>query len=41
MSKTGVVHHNHVTRDIKPRGKCPACDGYWAQVDERRAGGER
>lgn len=23
------VRHNHVTRDAKPRGKCPACDrGY-------------
>jgi hypothetical protein len=21
--------HNHVTRDIKERGKCPACDAYW------------
>lgn len=20
--------HNHLTRDIKPRGKCPACDAY-------------
>ncbi len=18
--------HNHVTRDVKPKGKCPACD---------------
>lgn len=22
--------HNHMTRDIKPRGAgCPACDAYW------------
>lgn len=21
--------HNHVTRDIKPKGRCPACDAYW------------
>lgn len=30
-----VVHHNHVTRDIKPKGSCPACDGYWEQVEDR------
>jgi predicted amidophosphoribosyltransferase len=23
-----VSEHNHVTRDIKPLGKCPACDEY-------------
>jgi hypothetical protein len=23
-----VSDHNHVTRDIKPRGTCPACDEY-------------
>lgn len=23
-----VPRHNHVTRDIKPRGVCPACDLY-------------
>lgn len=21
--------HNHITRDIKAKGKCPACDLYW------------
>jgi hypothetical protein len=21
-----VVRHNHITRDIKPLGQCPACD---------------
>jgi hypothetical protein len=21
--------HNHITRDIKAEGKCPACDAYW------------
>ena len=24
------VRHNHVTRDIKPVGMCPACDRYWS-----------
>lgn len=24
--------HNHFTRDIKPRGKCPACDAYWQSL---------
>lgn len=28
--------HNHITRDIKPIGMCPACDDYHA----RRAVGE-
>lgn len=23
-----VVQHNHITRDIKPLGQCPACDLY-------------
>lgn len=30
------VHHDHFTRDIKPRGKCPACDLTWARYDEAR-----
>lgn len=25
---TEKVRHNHVTRDIKPYGRCPACDEY-------------
>lgn len=25
----GGEGHNHVTRDIKPVGECPACDEYW------------
>lgn len=25
--------HWHITRDIKPRGECAACDEYWAQYD--------
>jgi hypothetical protein len=29
-----VEHHNHVTRDIRPKGKCPACDAYWLQAGE-------
>ena len=23
-----TVRHNHFTRDVKPKGKCPACDRY-------------
>lgn len=23
------ARHNHVTRDVKPRGACPGCDRYW------------
>jgi hypothetical protein len=26
------VSHNHVTRDIKPEGKCPGCDDYHERV---------
>ncbi|MHA7270418.1 hypothetical protein [Arthrobacter sp. HLT1-20] len=26
MTTTEPVHHNHVTRDIKAAGQCPACD---------------
>ena len=22
------MNHNHITRDIKPKGQCPACDEY-------------
>lgn len=25
------VTHNHVTRDIKPFGRCPSCDQYWVE----------
>jgi hypothetical protein len=25
-TKTEYVKHNHMTRDIKARGQCPACD---------------
>jgi len=35
-----AVRHNHVTRDIKPRGACPACDRYWPVTDERNVGME-
>jgi len=24
-----IVLHNHMTRDLKPKGECPACDVYW------------
>lgn len=27
------INHNHVTRDIKERGKCPVCDRYHDSVD--------
>jgi hypothetical protein len=30
-----AARHNHVTRDIKPRGVCPACDRHWSATDER------
>jgi hypothetical protein len=23
-----MTEHNHMTRDIKPRGQCPGCDAY-------------
>ena len=32
---TGRLHHNHTTRDIQPRGECPACDDYHAQREQR------
>lgn len=25
--------HWHITRDIKPRGECAACDDYWRMHD--------
>jgi hypothetical protein len=28
------VRHNHVTRDIKPKGVCPACDAYHQKQDQ-------
>lgn len=27
--------HNHITRDIKPRGSCPACDRYHDRHDRQ------
>lgn len=26
-----MTDHNHLTRDVKARGKCPACDEHWAR----------
>jgi hypothetical protein len=26
--------HWHLTRDIKPRGECPACDLSWKVMDD-------
>lgn len=26
--------HNHMTRDIKPKGKCDGCDDYWRRKQE-------
>lgn len=34
-----VSGHNHMTRDIKPPGQCPACDRYHG-VDMRHCGHE-
>lgn len=28
--------HNHPTRDIKPRGECPACDTWWDHEEGRK-----
>ena len=28
-----MIPHNHVTRAIQERGKCPACDRYWHALD--------
>lgn len=25
--------HNHFTRDLKPRGVCPACDVFWTRQE--------
>ena len=33
----GRVHHNHLTRAILERGKCPACDEIHRKSDERLA----
>lgn len=35
-----IVRHNHPTRDIKARGKCPACDRYHASCDAKNAAKE-
>ena len=32
---TDPARHNHVTRDIKPPGTCPACDQYHERDRER------
>lgn len=29
--------HWHITRDIKPKGQCPACDQYWLQLEAKKA----
>lgn len=33
------MKHNHITRDLKDAGECPACDEYWvrqlrAEIDD-------
>lgn len=28
--------HNHITRDIKPRGRCPGCDQYHDHIEKKR-----
>lgn len=32
------VKHNHLTRDIKTRGRCPACDRYLDSEDQSGTG---
>lgn len=32
--------HNHMTRDIKDRGECPACDRYHVSAEVERLRGE-
>lgn len=32
VTEKNNMGHNHITRDIKPEGECPACDRYYAQV---------
>lgn len=32
----GTVPHNHMTRDIKELGQCPACDWYHQQQKEKQ-----
>ena len=31
---TKPLRHGHITRDIKPRGECKACDAAWKIMDE-------
>lgn len=31
---TAPVRHWHLTRDIKPRGECAACDLAWKTMDD-------
>jgi len=31
LNRLQIAKHNHITRDIKPLGKCPACDAYHAR----------
>lgn len=35
-AKERASHHNHMTRDIKPVGECPACDAYHARREALR-----
>jgi hypothetical protein len=30
---SAAPRHWHLTRDIKPKGECPACDAYWDARD--------
>lgn len=30
--------HNHMTRDIRPQGECPACDIYWSKYPPKKGG---
>ena len=33
-----MAEHNHITRDIKPQGECPACDRYHQQAEDIATG---
>lgn len=32
LAFAGEQQHNHLTRDIKPVGKCPGCDEFWERT---------
>ena len=34
VERESMQGHNHLTRDIKDRGWCPACDYWWERSEE-------